>query len=110
MSEEKKQIDAADILAKFDQQLERFSAQLEQAGKEAERIKGKIKKLKENIVAIHAKRNAIIGEQIFALGYESAEDLSRLYEMAKQEKAEQHMREQQDDLNEQHEPKEGMLP
>ncbi|WP_040637436.1 hypothetical protein [Mitsuokella sp. oral taxon 131] len=101
MSEGKKQVDAETVLAKFDQQLEKFSAQLEHAEKEAERIKGKIKKLKETIAAIHAKRNAVIGEQIFALGYDNAKDLNRLYEMAKQEKEEKQMEEPRE---------EGMIP
>ena len=89
MAEKKSVVDTAEQLKKLDEQLEGQKKQRADAEKNIAKMQSKIKKHKQTIAEIEAKRSAIVGSRIIALGYDNAADLDKLYALAKQQKADE---------------------
>lgn len=89
MTEKKSAVDTAEQLKKLDEQLEGQKKKLTDAEKNIAKMQSRIKKYKQTIAEIEAKRSAIVGSKIIALGYDNAADLDKLYALAKQQKADE---------------------
>ena len=108
MSVENEKNETKDMLAKIDDQLQKHMKSLEKAEKGLKSAQQKIRTCKKAISDNHHSRprsaqaisdiqkmrSAIIGEKVVAMGFDTPQELERLYALA-QEKKEQEVMQQQ---------------
>ena len=94
MSDENMKNETKDMLEKIDEQLQKHMKSLEKAEKGLKSAQQKIRTCKKAISDIQKMRSAIIGEKVVAMGFDTPQELERLYALA-QEKKEQEVMQQQ---------------
>ena len=94
MSVENEKNETKDMLAIIDDQLQKHMKSLEKAEKGLKSAQQKIRSCKKAISDIQKMRSAIIGEKVVAMGFDTPQELERLYALA-QEKKEQEVMQQQ---------------
>ena len=94
MSDENEKNETKDMLEKIDEQLQKHMKSLEKAEKGLQSAREKIRTCKKAINDIQKMRSAIIGEKVVAMGFDTPQELERLYALA-QEKKEQEVMQQQ---------------
>ena len=94
MSDENMKNETKDMLEKIDEQLQKQLKGLEKAKKGLKAARDKIRTCKKAISDIQKMRSAIIGEKVVAMGFDTPQELERLYALA-QEKKEQEVMQQQ---------------
>ena len=88
MSDENEKNETKDMLEKIDEQLQKHMKSLEKAEKGLQSAREKIRTCKKAINDIQRMRSSIIGEKVVAMGFDTPQEMERLYAFA-QEKKEQ---------------------
>ena len=86
MSVENEKNETKDMLAKIDDQLQKHMKSLEKAEKGLKSAQQKIRTCKKAISDIQKMRSAIIGEKVVAMGFDTPQELERLYALAQEKK------------------------
>lgn len=95
MSDENGKNDTRDMLEKIDEQLQKHRQALEKSEQNLRRAQEKIRNCKKSMSDIQRMRSAIIGEKVVALGFDTVQELERLYELARARKEEYHPQRQE---------------
>ena len=94
MSDENGKNETKDMLEKIDEQLEKHMKALEKAEKGLKSAREKIRVCKKAISDNQKMRSAIIGEKVVAMGFDTPQELERLYELAQAKKEQDDMQQQ----------------
>ena len=94
MSDENEKNETKDMLAKIDDQLQKHMKSLEKAEKGLQSAREKIRTCKKAINDIQRMRSSIIGEKVVAMGFDTPQELERLYALAQEKKAQENMQQQ----------------
>ena len=86
MSDENEKNETKDMLEKIDEQLQKHMKSLEKAEKGLKSAQQKIRTCKKAISDIQKMRSAIIGEKVVAMGFDTPQELERLYALAQEKK------------------------
>ena len=87
MSDENMKNETKDMLEKIDEQLQKHMKSLEKAEKGLKSAQQKIRTCKKAISDIQKMRSAIIGEKVVAMGFDTPQELERLYALAQEKRS-----------------------
>lgn len=111
MSDENEKNETKDMLKKIDEQLQKHMKSLEKAEKGLQSAREKIRTCKKAINDIQRMRSSIIGEKVVAMGFDTPQELERLYAFAQEKKEQEDMQQQAyaSEVNAESEPHEGAM-
>ena len=111
MPEENVKDGTKEMLEKIDAQLVKQKEVLAKAENSLASMREKIRTCKKMISDIERMRSAVIGERVVAMGFDTPQELERLYAFAQEKKEQEDMQQQAyaSEVNAESEPHEGAM-